>query len=89
LLFYLVVCLESQRILVNFLTAGTTAQRVNTITKMTAGVLNSGIVGLGAGEGLAVGAVVGAGEGVEVGVGASTVTDVAAEFIAVPALSVT
>jgi thymidine phosphorylase len=101
LLFYLVVCLESERSLVNFLNANATAQKVGTITKMTTPELNSGTVGLGAGEGVAVGATVGvavgpavgaavgAGEGVGVGVGALTVTDVAVELTAAPVLSVT
>jgi hypothetical protein len=93
LLFYLVACLESERILVNFLNANATAQKVGIITKMTTSELNSGIVGLGTGEGVAVGATVGAavgaGEGVGVGVGALTVTDAAVEFTAVSVLSVT
>jgi len=75
--------LELRRILVNFLAADTTAQKVATITNMTATVLNSGIVGLGADEGAAVGATVGD------DVGALTVIDVAVEFTAVPLLSVT
>ena len=75
--------MELRRILVNFLAADTTAQKVATITNMTATVLNSGIVGLGADEGAAVGATVGD------DVGALTVIDVAVEFTAVPLLSVT